>query len=106
MPLMNKFAALSGEMRRMIETGGLRYGEKLPSVRVIARSRRLSMTTVVAAYRELEAIDLIEARPRSGYYVKFNTSLLRGPRRRLRFAPKGLETYRDLMPELLAEADQ
>ena len=103
---MNKFAALSGEMRRMIETGGLRYGEKLPSVRMTARSRRLSMTTVVAAYRELEVFDLIEARPRSGYYVKFDASLSRVPRPRLRFAPKGLETYRDLMPELLAEADQ
>jgi DNA-binding transcriptional MocR family regulator len=50
--------------------------------------------------------DLIEARPRSGYYVKFDASLSRVPRPRLRFAPKGLETYRDLMPELLAEADQ
>ena len=103
---MKKFAALSGEMRRMIETGGLRYGEKLPSVRMIARARRLSMTTVVAAYRELEAIDLIEARPRSGYYVKFDASPSRGPMPRLRLAPKGLGTYRDLMPELLAEADQ
>ena len=103
---MNKFAALSGEMRRMIETGGLRYGEKLPSVRMTARSRRLSMTTVVAAYRELEVFDLIEARPSSGYYVKFDASLSRIPRPRLRFAPKGLETYRDLMPELLAEAEQ
>ncbi len=103
---MNKFAALSSEMRRMIETGGLRYGEKLPSMRMIARSRRLSMTTVIAAYRELEAIDLIEARPRSGYYVKFDPSLSLGPKRRVRLAPKGLKTYRDLMPDLLAETDQ
>ena len=83
---MNKFAALSGEMRRMIETGGLRYGEKLPSVRMTARSRRLSMTTVVAAYRELEVFDLIEARPRSGYYVKFDASLSRVPG--LGYAPR------------------
>ena len=103
---MNKFAALSGEMRRMIEAGSLRYGEKLPSVRMMARSRRLSMTTVITAYRELEAIDLIEARPRSGYYVKFDASLSQKPRRALRVVLKGLDTYRDLMPELLAEADQ
>ena len=103
---MNKFAALSGEIRRKIETGDLRYGEKLPSVRLIARARRLSMTTVVSAYRELEATDLIEARPRSGYYVKFAASPSRGLGRRLSRAPMQLEKYRDLMPDLLAEADQ
>jgi DNA-binding transcriptional MocR family regulator len=103
--LMSKFATLSGEMRRRIETGDLRYGEKLPSVRMTARARRLSMTTVVAAYRELEATDLIEARPRSGYYVKFAASQPCGLRRRLRCAPMELEKYRDLMPDLLAEAD-
>ena len=103
---MNKFAALSGEIRRKIEMGDLRYGEKLPSVRLIARARRLSMTTVVSAYRELEATDLIEARPRSGYYVKFAASPSRGLGRRLSRAPMQLEKYRDLMPDLLAEADQ
>src|SRR5579863_454836 len=103
---MHKFAALSGEMRRMIETGGLRFGEKLPSVRALARTRRLSITTVVEAYRELEAMDLVEARPRSGYYAKFDAPQSRPPRLRIRRAPMGLQTYHDLMPELLAEADQ
>jgi len=103
---MSKFALLSGEMRLMIETGGLRFGEKLPSVRAFARARRLSITTVVEAYRELEAIDLVEARPRSGYYVKLDTTRSSVPRRRFRSAPIGLRTYRDLMPELLSEADQ
>jgi DNA-binding transcriptional MocR family regulator len=106
MPVMSKFAALSGEMRRMIETGGLRFGEKLPSVRALARARRLSITTVVEAYRELEASDLIEARPRSGYYVKLDAARSGVPRRRVPSAPMGLRTYRDLMPELLSEADQ
>lgn len=106
MPVVSKLAALCGEMRRMIETGGLRFGEKLPSVRALARARRLSVTTVVEAYRELEAIDLVEARPRSGYYVKLDASGLSVRRRRLPSAPVGLRTYRDLMPELLSEADQ
>src|SRR6185437_12885239 len=94
MPLMNKFTALSGEIRRRIEAGELCYGEKLPSVRLTARARRLSMTTVVAAYRELEATDLIEARPRSGYYVKFAVSPSRGPGNRLSRADAAVEIPR------------
>src|SRR5690348_16414420 len=107
-PLMTKSAELSGEMRRMIETGSLGFGEKLPSVRELARSRRLSITTVVQAYRELEAIDLVEARARSGYYAKFDVSRSSNliARRQRPRAPVGLQKYYDLMPELLAEGGQ
>jgi DNA-binding transcriptional MocR family regulator len=105
---MTKSADLAGQMRRMIETGALGFGEKLPSVRELARARRISITTVIEAYRELEATDLVEARARSGYYVKFDQSRssdLRAKRRAPR-GPVGLQTYRDLMPELLAEGDR
>jgi DNA-binding FadR family transcriptional regulator len=103
-----KSAELTGQMRRMIESGGLGFGNKVPSVRELARARRTSITTVIEAYRELEATDLVEARARSGYYVKFDQSRssdLRAKRRAVR-GPVGLQTYRDLMPELLAEGDR
>ena len=105
---MTKSAELSVQMRRMIESGSLGFGEKLPSVRELARARRISITTVIEAYRELEATDLIEARARSGYYVKFDqsrSSNIRAQRRAPR-GPVGLQTYRDLMPELLAARDR
>jgi DNA-binding transcriptional MocR family regulator len=89
----------------MFETGGLGFGNKLPFFRELARARRISITTVIEAYRELEATDLVEARARSGYYVKFDqiaVKRLRAKRRAAR-GPVGLQTYRDLMPELLAE---
>lgn len=52
-----------------IRRGTLRRGERMPSVRELARSRGISIGTVIQAYRILEDAQLIEARPRSGYFV-------------------------------------
>jgi len=52
-----------------IRSGTLARGERVPSVRELARQRSVSHATVVQAYRTLEDARLIEARPRSGYFV-------------------------------------
>ncbi|RWP78340.1 PLP-dependent aminotransferase family protein [Mesorhizobium sp.] len=52
-----------------IRAGTLIRGERIPSVRELARSRDVSIGTVLQAYRILEDAQLIEARPRSGYFV-------------------------------------
>jgi DNA-binding transcriptional MocR family regulator len=52
-----------------IRSGALGRGARLDSVRDTARARNVSMATVVQAYRSLEDAHLIEARPRSGYFV-------------------------------------
>ncbi|GLS38505.1 GntR family transcriptional regulator [Mesorhizobium tianshanense] len=52
-----------------IRAGTLVRGERIPSVRELARSRDVSVGTVLQAYRILEDAHLIEARPRSGYFV-------------------------------------
>ncbi|ADV46110.1 PLP-dependent aminotransferase family protein [Nitratifractor salsuginis] len=44
-------------------------GERLPSVRALAKENRLSRTTVESAYAQLYAEGYIQSRPRSGYYV-------------------------------------
>jgi DNA-binding transcriptional regulator YhcF (GntR family) len=54
---------------RSIRSGALRRGERVPSVRALARQRGVSPATVMQAYRSLEDARLIEARPRSGYFV-------------------------------------
>lgn len=53
-----------------ISTGALRTNERIPSVRSMSRTARVSVSTVVQAYVHLENIGLIEARPQSGFYVK------------------------------------
>ncbi len=65
-PLYQQIAdALAGA----IEAGTLRRGERLPSVRELARQRGVSLATATQAYRCLEDRRLVEARPRSGYFA-------------------------------------
>lgn len=53
-----------------LKSGALRAGDRLPSVRGLSRGRGVSVTTVLHAYRRLEDEGLVEARPRSGYFVR------------------------------------
>src|ERR1700676_214552 len=56
----------------MIGEEVLKIGDKLPSVRVLSEEYGISMGTAFQAYYYLEGKGLIEARPKSGYYVRFN----------------------------------
>jgi DNA-binding transcriptional MocR family regulator len=53
-----------------IATGALRTHDRIPSVRAMSRTARVSVSTVVQAYMHLENVGLIEARPQSGFYVR------------------------------------
>ena len=53
-----------------ISSGALRTNERIPSVRSMSRTAKVSVSTVVQAYVHLENIGLIEARPQSGFYVR------------------------------------
>lgn len=57
-------------IEKMIDEGLLRPGDRIPSVRQMSKTRRVSMATVLEAYFLLENKGLIEARPQSGFYVK------------------------------------
>lgn len=62
-----------------IRAGRLARGERIPSVRELANSRGVSTGTVLQAYRMLEDAHLIEARPRSGYFVASRPARLPEP---------------------------
>jgi DNA-binding transcriptional MocR family regulator len=59
-------------IEKMIGEEVLRIGDKLPSVRVLSDEYGISMGTAFQAYYHLEGKGLIESRPKSGYYVRFN----------------------------------
>ena len=65
-----RYEKLAAEFASLIADGLLAAGERLPSVRRMAKERRLSISTVVQAFRQLEDRGLIEARPQSGYFVR------------------------------------
>jgi DNA-binding transcriptional MocR family regulator len=50
----------------------LNIGDKLPSVRMLSKQHAISISTALQSYYHLEAKGLIESRPQSGYYVRFN----------------------------------
>jgi DNA-binding transcriptional MocR family regulator len=66
---VTRYRELARELADLIRQGTLRPGDRVPSVRTLCRERGLSPATTMRAYEELEAEGLIEARPRSGYYV-------------------------------------
>ena len=53
-----------------IESGTLRPGDRLPSLRKMSRTAGVSIPTVRQAYVELERQRRIESRPQSGFYVR------------------------------------
>ena len=64
-----RYRQLAGEIETRIHSGTYQPGERLPSIRRLHKKLNLSISTVYQAYMELEAGGLIEARPKSGYYV-------------------------------------
>ncbi len=67
---MSRYQDLADQTEALILNGLLRPGERLPSVRHACRIHGLSPITVTQAYYILEGRGLIEARPKSGYFVR------------------------------------
>ncbi|MBI2897966.1 MAG: PLP-dependent aminotransferase family protein [Deltaproteobacteria bacterium] len=64
------YERVAARVESLIDRGTLRPGDRLPSVRGMSRRERVSVATVVEAYRHLESRGRIEARPQSGHYVR------------------------------------
>ncbi|MFH2066302.1 MAG: PLP-dependent aminotransferase family protein [Pseudomonadota bacterium] len=74
-----RYESLAKELETKIQNGTYRSGDKLPSIREFHHHLNLSISTVYKAFIELEAVGLIEARPKSGYYVSPPQPVLRKP---------------------------
>jgi DNA-binding transcriptional MocR family regulator len=68
------YEKLVADIERLIATGVLRPGERVPSVRQSSQQHGLSITTVLKAYVMLESRGAIESRPQSGYFVRATTA--------------------------------
>ena len=66
------YVQVADGIEKLITDDILQIGDKLPSVRVLSDEYGISMGTAFQAYYHLEAKGLIESRPKSGYYVRFN----------------------------------
>ncbi len=66
---MSRYQQLADRLKEQIQMGYFARSAKLPSVRQLAGEHGVSLSTVQEAYRVLEREQLIEARPKSGYFV-------------------------------------
>jgi len=64
------YKQVANEIEENITLGTYVAGERLPGVRALARSRRVSVATAVAAHQRLADAGHIEPRSRSGFYVR------------------------------------
>src|ERR1700749_1125985 len=65
---------IASNIEQQIMDNVLTIGDKLPSVRILSKQHGVSISTTLQAYYHLEGKGLIESRPQSGYYVRFNPS--------------------------------
>lgn len=63
------YQQVASRYRQAISSGTLSPGDRMPSVRALMGLHDVSLSTALQACRELEAAGLLEARPRSGYFV-------------------------------------
>jgi DNA-binding transcriptional MocR family regulator len=64
------YLTLANSIAAQIQANVFRPGDRLPSVRSLRGDHQLSMETVLHTLRVLEDRGFVEARPRSGFYVK------------------------------------
>jgi GntR family transcriptional regulator len=67
------YLQLIEQVKHAVETGALREGDQLPTIRKVAVDLVMNPNTVVRAYRELEHDGVIELKHGSGAFIKEST---------------------------------
>lgn len=63
------YVQLIEQVKHAIETGALRAGEQLPTIRKMAEELVMNPNTVARAYRELESAGIIDVKHGTGAFV-------------------------------------
>src|SRR3954467_2859864 len=92
------YLQIVNQIKYLVSSGRLAVGEELPPIRTLAEQLVVNPNTVARAYRELEAIGIVEKRRTAGTYVSDQGSPL-ARRERLRILTERVDA-------LLAEARQ
>ncbi|BBD08558.1 PLP-dependent aminotransferase family protein [Desulfovibrio ferrophilus] len=74
-----QYKKIEEHVLNLVESGVLQPGERLPSLRKMATTIRVSVPTVAQAYAELESRGILESRERSGFYVSLDYKRLPAP---------------------------
>src|ERR1700704_2281614 len=63
------YLQLIAQVKHAVETGSLRPGDQLPTIRALAQELVMNSNTVVRAYRELEHEGIVELRHGLGVFI-------------------------------------
>src|SRR5579863_1246634 len=63
------YVQLMEQVKHAVETGALRPGDQLPTIRALAQELVMNSNTVVRAYRELEHEGIVELRHGLGAFI-------------------------------------
>ncbi|WP_372986647.1 PLP-dependent aminotransferase family protein [Marinobacter sp.] len=74
------YSQVADQLQALIKEGVYREGDRLPGVRVLSRQFGVSISTVLQAHQTLEARGYLEARERSGYFVRLPVQDVPEPR--------------------------
>ena len=98
------YQQLATRLEEMIQSRSLRAGDRMPSVRQFSSQQRVSVPTALQAYVTLEMRGLIEAKPKSGFYVRARLVELTPEPMKSTVAPRISEfKHSDPMESLLAD---
>jgi DNA-binding transcriptional MocR family regulator len=64
------YIRIAESLSQQVARGTLRAGDRAPSLRQLSRQQRVSISTALQAYLWLENRGYLEARPKSGFYVR------------------------------------
>lgn len=70
------YERLAEHYRRVIAAGTLAPGDRMPSVRALMQRHQVSLSTALQVFRQLEDAGWLQAKPRSGYFVRRRTAPL------------------------------
>ncbi|WP_448564657.1 aminotransferase-like domain-containing protein [Thalassotalea ganghwensis] len=94
-----KYESVASDINQKIISGYWKYGEKLPSIRALAQQLKLSKISIQTALQLLEQRHIVEAKPKSGYYVTYvDNKLNEKPLTLRQLAPKSVK-----MPDLFLD---
>ncbi|MEN3943962.1 PLP-dependent aminotransferase family protein [Prosthecobacter sp. SYSU 5D2] len=78
-PAAPLYQEVADKIARLIQEGVLRPGERVSSLRKVSEQYGVSLTTAIQAFILLEDRGLVEARPKSGFFVRVPRPVVKEP---------------------------
>ena len=90
------YLQLVEQVKHAIETGALRAGDQMPSIRPLAEELVINANTVAKAYRELEREGVVELKQGAGAFVADTATTRKG----------GADKFRGAQPLIARTVDE